>query len=158
MKKVVSVCYDMGPAKNVGPVVVALREKGIEVELYADGPAVGYLRASHIDYRHHSSAKELVDAHFKTTPVFYSAVDCNERMPGAEVFRELKRRGLSWPILLQGDFWGTGIYRNEAWFEIKPERFFANDAIDVKLSYHAFPKLEAGDSLALGWPAYNTVG
>jgi hypothetical protein len=152
MKKVVAVCWDAGPANNVGPVVELLRNNHVVVNLFAGGPALSVLDGMKIQYNLYRDAPGIVSTWDERSTVLYGAIDCNDKLPGVEIANELKRRGVKWPILLQNDMWGGGLYRNEEWRGIMPTRFFANDYRDAELGQIAFPLMDPKNALAIGWP------
>lgn len=151
MEKILAVCWDAGPAKNIGLVVKMLRQMDHNVVLYAGGPSVAVLNGLSVEYLFYISAEETVRS-CHDAKAFYSAVDCNDRMPGEEIAHLLMEQGNKMPILLQSDFWGAGLYRNDSWRDIVPTRFFGHDKRDVSLSRQAFPLLDPDDALIYGWP------
>lgn len=150
-KVILSTCWDAGPANNVGPVVKLLRQKGIEVQLFAGGPAKDALAGQKVSFNSYITAAEAIES-IGSPALFYSGVDCNDRMPGFEVAQAFQEMGLNCPVALQSDFWGNGLYRNEYWSKLTPTRYFGNDRRDIELARIAFPKTDPANVLALGWP------
>lgn len=150
-KRILSACWDAGPANNVGIVVKALRGMNIPIDLFAGGPAKAVLQGMDVQYLPYVDAKDTI-ATCPDATLFYSGVDCNDRMPGAEIAHELMSQGKDLPILLQSDFWGAGIYRNEEWRNIKPTYFFGNDPRDAEIATVAFPLMNPKNALVVGWP------
>lgn len=152
MRPVVAVCFDAGPANNVGPVIRCLHKMGVYPHVYAAGPAEDVLKNLDIEFRPYTNARELVSAHAQDDVLLYSAIDCNTTMPGAEIAAELEARDIHWLIHLQNDMWGGGLYKNYEWKNICPARFYANDPLDAKMAITAFPFIHPSDALITGWP------
>jgi len=156
--KVLSVCFDAGPANNVGPVVECLRQRGIEAILFAGGPAASVLEKAGIEFLPYTTATAAIDA-CDQFDLFYGAIDCNSCLPSLEIILEMKERGIICPVYLQTDYWGSGIYRVDEWKQVTPDRVFCNDQRDAELAELIFPKMAPANALASGWPwldAYKT--
>lgn len=150
MRIVLATCFDTGPANNVGPVVQALRRRGIEVAFYAAGPATDALAKAGIEFRPYTTAEEALDS-CGEVGLFYGAIDCNDRLTAFEVVQEMESRGFTCPVNLQTDFWGAGIYKKDEWSKIAPDRVFCNDPRDAELAEVTFPRMRNG-AYAMGWP------
>jgi len=149
--KILSACFDAGPANNVGPVVQVLRQRGVEVISYAVGPATDALAKAGIEFLPYTTAEEALDS-CGEIDLFYGAIDCNDRLPSLEVVREMKRRGITCPVNLQTDFWGSGIYKKDDWSTIVPTGVFCNDKLDAELAHITFPRMPISDTFIEGWP------
>jgi len=151
MQRILATCWDRGPANNVGPVVKALRDMDIHVDLFAGGPAKTALEHSAIEYQPYLAAEDTVSSCGRPA-ILYAGMDSNIRLPGFEVAKELEAQGVDCPFAFQGDFWGEGLYWRDKWAQLVPTRFFGNDQRDVELSRITFPLMDPVNALPLGWP------
>jgi hypothetical protein len=148
---ILATCYDRGASNNVGPVVKALRSRGVEVNLFAGGPATAALERTGVRFIPFTTARLAIAADRKST-LLYAGVDSNDRLIGYEVASEMLKAGISCPVALQSDFWGSGIYHQKKWSELTPIRHFVNDRYDAKLAERVFPKMHPRNIRPISWP------